>query len=282
MDDPAISAFIFATFVLAGFVKGVIGLGLPTIAYGPPRRRDDAGAGRCAAGGAVVRHQCLAGAWVRGRRRCCDGPGRCCSARASERGASVSGPGLRSSRPTTGCAPRSRLGIGLALYAALGLSSLAVLGAGTAGAMAVAVDRRDHRPRDRGDGRLHDPADPYLQALGLQKDDLVLAMGLSFTVSTLLLAVVLVADGALQFSVAGVSLLALVPALTGMLLGQWVRGRVAPRIPSASASSRARSSWAGTWSCAHSFDQTTLRRACGKLSVTDEFDHGRTIPITGN
>ena len=34
MDNTALLLFVTATFVLAGFVKGVIGLGLPTIAVG--------------------------------------------------------------------------------------------------------------------------------------------------------------------------------------------------------------------------------------------------------
>lgn len=34
MDQTTLLTFIAATFVLAGFVKGVIGLGLPTIAVG--------------------------------------------------------------------------------------------------------------------------------------------------------------------------------------------------------------------------------------------------------
>jgi uncharacterized membrane protein YfcA len=64
------------------------------------------------------------------------------------------------------------------------------------------------------------------KAIGLEKDDLVQALGMSFTVSTLALAATLVQDGALQMSVAGGSLLALAPALIGMVLGQWVRARV--------------------------------------------------------
>jgi hypothetical protein len=69
------------------------------------------------------------------------------------------------------------------------------------------------------------PTAPYLQAIGLEKDALVQALGLSFTVSTLALAAILVEGGALQISVAGASLLALAPALAGMALGQWVRAR---------------------------------------------------------
>jgi uncharacterized membrane protein YfcA len=70
------------------------------------------------------------------------------------------------------------------------------------------------------------PSAPYLQAIGLEKDDLVQALGLSFTVSTLALAATLVQDGALKMSIAGGSLLALAPALIGMVLGQWVRAGV--------------------------------------------------------
>ena len=70
------------------------------------------------------------------------------------------------------------------------------------------------------------PSAPYLQAIGLKKDALVQALGLSFTVATLALAASLVREGALQISVAGASLLALAPALLGVVLGQWVRARV--------------------------------------------------------
>ncbi|NVZ62688.1 sulfite exporter TauE/SafE family protein [Pseudomonas gingeri] len=70
------------------------------------------------------------------------------------------------------------------------------------------------------------PAVPYLQALGLNKDQLVQALGLSFTVSTLALAAGLFWRGALGEGALGASLLALVPALLGMWLGQWLRQRI--------------------------------------------------------
>ena len=70
------------------------------------------------------------------------------------------------------------------------------------------------------------PAVPYLQALGLSKDELVQALGLSFTVSTLALAAGLLWRGALGGGELGASLLALVPALLGMWLGQWLRQRI--------------------------------------------------------
>ncbi|MBT2297835.1 sulfite exporter TauE/SafE family protein [Pseudomonas fluorescens] len=70
------------------------------------------------------------------------------------------------------------------------------------------------------------PAVPYLQALGLSKDELVQALGLSFTVSTLALAAGLLWHGALGGGELSASLLALAPALLGMWLGQWLRQRI--------------------------------------------------------
>jgi hypothetical protein len=70
------------------------------------------------------------------------------------------------------------------------------------------------------------PAVPYLQAIGLEKDELVQALGLSFTVSTIALAVGLGGHHALDGSVLASSVLALVPALLGMFVGQALRKRL--------------------------------------------------------
>jgi len=72
------------------------------------------------------------------------------------------------------------------------------------------------------------PAVPYLQALGLRKDDLIQALGLSFTVSTVALAVGLAGGGAFRLESAAASCLAIAPALAGMWAGQIVRARVSP------------------------------------------------------
>ena len=74
------------------------------------------------------------------------------------------------------------------------------------------------------------PAVPYLQALGLEKDELVQALGLSFTVSTIALVAGLAWHGALQLDNLALSGLAIVPALVGMWVGQNLRGRISPRI----------------------------------------------------
>ncbi|MDD1958369.1 sulfite exporter TauE/SafE family protein [Pseudomonas sp. 8209] len=70
------------------------------------------------------------------------------------------------------------------------------------------------------------PAVPYLQALGLHREQMVQALGLSFTVSTLALAVGLAGQGALGGEALGASLVVLIPALLGMWLGQCLRQRI--------------------------------------------------------
>jgi uncharacterized protein len=73
------------------------------------------------------------------------------------------------------------------------------------------------------------PAVPYLQSLRFDKDQLVQALGLSFTVSTVALAGGLLANGAFKADQLALSSLALFPALAGMWLGQKVRARISPR-----------------------------------------------------
>ncbi|MBS7700713.1 MULTISPECIES: sulfite exporter TauE/SafE family protein [unclassified Chelatococcus] len=72
------------------------------------------------------------------------------------------------------------------------------------------------------------PAVPYLQALGLNKDDLVQALGLSFTVSTVALAAGLGWHGAFRVENLALSLVAVGPALAGMWAGQMLRNRIGP------------------------------------------------------
>src|ERR1700727_3146265 len=70
------------------------------------------------------------------------------------------------------------------------------------------------------------PAVPYLGALNLDKEDMIQALGLSFTVSTIALAAALAAGGAFNFGDIGASTVALAPALLGMAAGGALRGRV--------------------------------------------------------
>jgi uncharacterized membrane protein YfcA len=72
------------------------------------------------------------------------------------------------------------------------------------------------------------PAVPYIQALGFDRENLVQALGLSFTVSTIALAIGLGSHSAFQLQELATSTLAVAPALLGMWAGQIVRRAVSP------------------------------------------------------
>ena len=118
------------------------------------------------------------------------------------------------------------LGLALAVYAALGLVKVEFsvprhaetwlglfMGAAT-GAITVAT------------GIFVMPGTPYIQSMEFDRDRLVQALGLSFTVSTVTLAAALVYTGHVQTSLAWPSIVALVAALVGMGLGQLTRGKI--------------------------------------------------------
>ncbi len=66
----------------------------------------------------------------------------------------------------------------------------------------------------------------YLQSIGLQRDTLIQAMGLLFTLSTLGLGLSLSGLDLLSMNLALISVLAVLPALAGMRLGQALRQRI--------------------------------------------------------
>ncbi|MBA3447708.1 MAG: sulfite exporter TauE/SafE family protein [Pseudaminobacter sp.] len=70
------------------------------------------------------------------------------------------------------------------------------------------------------------PGVMFLQAIGLPRDMLVQAMGILFTLSTVALAVALGGNGMLSAELGGMSAAALVPAIAGMVLGQKLRSRL--------------------------------------------------------
>jgi len=73
------------------------------------------------------------------------------------------------------------------------------------------------------------PAVPWLQSLRFSKDELVQALGLSFTVSTVALAAGLYLHDAFRVEQFSLSFLSIFPALAGMWLGQKVRARISAR-----------------------------------------------------
>ncbi len=187
VDLHALIPLIALTFLLAGFVKGVVGLGLPTVSVGllglamPPMQ----------AAALLIVPSMVTNLWQ------------------------------------LACGPRF-LGLMKRLAGLLlGLAAIPLhlparhepwagplVGLATGALTAVT-------------GVFVIPAVPYLGALGLQRDELVQALGLSFSASTLALAVTLGVHGdLLEPQMLGASLLTLVPALGGMLLGQWLRQRI--------------------------------------------------------
>jgi len=216
---------IALTFLLAGFVKGVIGLGLPTVAIGLlglVMLPAEAAALLVVPSMVTNLWQLFAGprfgALVR----------RLWPMLAMICVGTWAGAGLL----TGGSAGRATaaLGAALVLYALLGLTRLQ-----------LRVPARWERPLQpligiatglvtAATGVFALPAVPFIQALGLDKEDLIQALGLSFTVSTLALAAGLAHDGAFSGATLGQSALAVVPALLGMAIGQWVRLRVRPEL----------------------------------------------------
>ncbi|TQV81822.1 sulfite exporter TauE/SafE family protein [Denitrobaculum tricleocarpae] len=70
----------------------------------------------------------------------------------------------------------------------------------------------------------------FLQAIGLSRDMLIQSMGMLFTVSTLALAISLKGNGLLTAELGGISAVAVVPALIGMVLGQRLRRRLSEKL----------------------------------------------------
>ena len=213
--------FIAGVFVLAGFVKGVVGLGLPAISMGllalvmPPA---DAASilivptvttniWQMAAGPSLK--PVIARLWPTMLGVICG---------------TLAGAGWL----THGQLGTALLGVALALYALSGLASLHfTVGAATetwlgpivgvlTGLVAAAT------------GVFAMPAVAYLQAIGIEKEDLVQALGLSFTISSLALAVNLASVSALNLSLGPASVGALAVACIGMWLGQILRLRLRP------------------------------------------------------
>lgn len=70
------------------------------------------------------------------------------------------------------------------------------------------------------------PGVMFLQAIGLPRDMLIQAMGMLFTVSTVALALALQGNSLLTVDLGALSTLAVAPALLGMVLGQRIRQRL--------------------------------------------------------
>ncbi len=214
---------IAATFVLAGFVKGVGGLGLPTVAMGllglvmPPV---EAAALLLVPSLVTNVWQLVAGPRFRALLH------RLRGMMLGIVAGTLAGSGLLAG--TAGRAATAALGGALALYGVLGLLKPRLRVPVTAEFWAGPLVGAATGLVTGATGVFVIPAVPYLGSLGLERDDLVQALGLSFTISTLALAAGLAWHGALPVGASGASFLALGPALAGMAAGGYLRARVPP------------------------------------------------------
>ena len=72
------------------------------------------------------------------------------------------------------------------------------------------------------------PSMPFMQSIGMEKDELIQALGVYFTVCTTAQAFNLTSAGLLNASTALPGLIAMATAFAGMFLGQTVRNRMNP------------------------------------------------------
>lgn len=214
-----IVAIVGSIFLAAGLVKGVVGLGLPVVAMAllglmmPPAE----------AASLMVVPTIVTNVW-----QLCAGPrvGAVTRRFATMMAAICAGMPLGIALLTRSAHAIVALGAVLVAYGAIGLI-----------APHFAIPNRAERwcspliglvtgavTGATGVGAI--PLAPYLSSLNLEKEEMIQALGLSFTVSMLALAVGLALEGKFHAAVAGGSLLALLPALAGMALGQRIRERM--------------------------------------------------------
>lgn len=211
------------TFLLAGFVKGVIGLGLPTIAMGllslvmTPAQ----------AASLLVVPSLLTNLWQLSGPRLLQILRRLWPMLVGICAGNWAGAGLLSGGAGGGAT--TALGLALIAYAAFGLGGWHVQVSARAETWLSPVIGAATGLVTAATGVFVIPAIPYLQALALDRDDFVQTFGVSATVSTLALAADLAHNGAFAASAVGTSVLALLAALAGMALGQWTRKRVRPQ-----------------------------------------------------
>jgi uncharacterized membrane protein YfcA len=217
--------FIAFAFLLAGFVKGTLGLGLPTVAMG--LLATTMSPGRAIAiviVPAIVTNiwQTFVGPYLR------DILKRLWPLMLG----TVAGIWLNAGLLTGPYAAYGTvvLGVLLVIYAIVGLSKFS-----------FKVARRDEKwvggivgvitgLISAATGVQVIPSMPFMQAIGMERDELVQALGVFFTTATVALAFNLTASGLLTAATALPGAVAMVAAFTGMFIGQAVRQRMQPDV----------------------------------------------------
>ncbi len=222
MPDPASDPILIAAvFLLAGLVKGTIGMGLPTVAMGLlATRMPPAHALAIVILPAIITNlwQTFIGPYLRDivRRLWPLMTGTLLGIWAGSD--LMTGPYARYGTVV--------LGALLAIYAVIGLSRVRFHVApanekwigGIVGVVTGVVSAAT--------GVQVIPSMPFMQAIGMEKDELVQALGVFFTTATLALALNLTEAGLLNVSLAWPITVAMAAAFAGMYLGQVLRARM--------------------------------------------------------
>jgi uncharacterized membrane protein YfcA len=216
------TAFIVGlTFILAGFVKGTIGLGLPTITLAVLT----ATLGLKPAMAILLVPSLVTNVWqglVGGhlqtilKRIWAMLLGLCIATWLGSEVLARSGAELLA----------GLLGVVLVGYAVLGLMQLEAPSPGRHERWLTPVVGAASGLLNGMTGSFVVPGVIYLQALGLSRDALVQAMGVLFSTSTIALGLALRGQGLLSLDLAMVSAGGAIPAVAGMILGQHVRRRL--------------------------------------------------------
>ncbi len=221
MFDAIALVLIALTFLLAGGVKGVIGLGLPTVSLALLT----ATIGLQSAMALLLAPSFIANVW----QAVAGGNGRAIATRIW--------PFLLTATVTVwlGAMALTRVDVAL-LSALLGALLIAYALFGLA-RPSLRIPRRWEKWAGPIAGTINGiltgmtgsfvvPGVPYLQATGLPRDMLIQAMGMLFTASTLALALALGGQRLLTFELGMISAAAVAPALVGMAVGQRLRKRM--------------------------------------------------------
>jgi uncharacterized membrane protein YfcA len=225
LDSPWLYAGVAAVFVLAGFVKGVIGVGLPTVVMGVL--------------GAIIQPAQAASLMVipaitTNIWQVAAGPAfRQLVRRLWPMLAAIcAGTWIASGFLTGGSATETRfaLGVVLALYGCTGFTRMQWRVAPRAEPWLGPVMGLVTGLLNGATGVFVVPAVPYIQSLGLEKEAFIQALAFTPLTAALALTATLTTGGVLGLELAGASLLAMLPAFAGMCIGQWMRARVSERV----------------------------------------------------
>lgn len=221
MSDPALFALVFVVFLFAGLIKGMIGLGLPTISLGLLT----AFIGLPHAMALMLVPAFLTNAW----QALAGGQARAVIARIWPflLAATLSVPVGASALTLVDLHLLSALlGVLLIAYSVVNLAGLRlVVGPHREGWMGPVLGLINGVFSGM-TGSYSVPGVMFLQGIGLPRDQFIQAMGMLFLGSTIALALALGGNGFISVSIGLGSVLAVVPALTGVVIGQKLRARL--------------------------------------------------------